>query len=69
MIDPPDHVVSSTTETRHLGQAGGRDVVRHRGRCSCGKQTNLHYSTADAAKTAIRLTHIVDVTLNEGSNA
>jgi hypothetical protein len=31
--------------------------TRYRGRCACGRQTHLIYSTAAAALTAIRRTH------------
>lgn len=34
------------------------DAVRWRGRCSCGAQTYMHYSSPDTARTALRRTHL-----------
>lgn len=61
-----EHTVSSVPE-KH-GQ-GANAQTRHRGRCSCGVTTNLHYSTPDAARTAIRRTHLADINLNERQDA
>lgn len=58
------HIASSTKEIR-----GDKHNVRYRGRCSCGHKTYMHYSTAVAAETAIRLAHIAEVTLNERTTA
>jgi short subunit dehydrogenase-like uncharacterized protein len=66
MTDLFDHQVSSTTEKRGTG---ANEKVRHRGRCSCGHTTHLHYSTQEAARTALRLTHIAILTLNERTTA
>jgi hypothetical protein len=55
-----EHQVSTTPEKR--GQ-GANAQVRHRGRCSCGRSTFMHYSTLDAARTAMNRTHIAELNL------
>lgn len=62
MLDPEGHTVTAMREVR-----GDKHNVRWRGRCSCGKQTNLHYSMPESAKTALRQTHIAELQLNEGT--
>lgn len=59
-----EHVASATKEIR-----GDKHNVRYRGRCSCGKTTSLHYSTPDAAKSAMEHTHIAEINLNERTTA
>lgn len=63
---PEGHKVSALREKRHVGN---REVVRYRGRCSCGTQSFMHYSTPIAAKTAMERTHITSLTLNERKEA
>ena len=53
-----DHSVTHTKETRNVE---GKKLVRYYGRCSCGRQTHLHYSTAAAAESALRRTHVRDL--------
>ncbi|MGA9527153.1 MAG: hypothetical protein WBS24_03445 [Terriglobales bacterium] len=62
MKESPEHTVTSIPE-KHGNGAGER--VRHRGRCSCGASTYMHYSTPDLAKTALRRTHIRDTNEKE----
>lgn len=50
-----EHEVSSTAEKR--GE-GAKAQTRYRGRCSCGHVSYLHYSTPQAARTAVRRTHL-----------
>jgi hypothetical protein len=56
--DPFDHQVTTTSEKR--GQ-GANAQTRYRGRCSCGHTTYMHYSTPEAARTAVRRTHLQEV--------
>jgi hypothetical protein len=51
-----DHTASATKETR-----GDKHNVRYRGRCSCGRVSFMHYSTPEAARTAITRAHIAEV--------
>ena len=66
MTDPFDHQVTSTKEKRGHG---ANEQTRYRGRCSCGHTTYMHYSTPEAARTAVRRTHITSLTLNERQEA
>ena len=50
------HTLSVMKEQRRTGP-GEALTTRYRGRCSCGAQTFMHYSTPDAARTAMRRTH------------
>ena len=52
-----EHTVTAMKEIRHID---GHDAVRWRGRCSCSAQTYMHYSTPEAARTAVRRTHLKD---------
>jgi hypothetical protein len=61
-----EHTVTAMKEIRHID---GHDAVRWRGRCSCSATSYMHYSTAAAAKTAIRQTHLHEATEPERTNA
>jgi hypothetical protein len=61
-----EHSISVISEKRGSG-ANAR--VRYRGRCSCSHTTFMHYSTPDAARTALERTHIASLTLNERQDA
>jgi hypothetical protein len=43
----------------HQGKAG--EKVRYRGRCACGRQTHMTYSTPGIAINAIRFVHNPDI--------
>ena len=55
-----DHVLTVSQERRKLS-GSDKYTSRFRGRCSCGYQTHLHYSTPLAAKTALTRTHLADM--------
>jgi hypothetical protein len=69
--DPVGHTVSAIAERPPGGthtdrdERGAKTKPRYRGRCECGATTHLAYSAPLFAKTALRRTHIHDITGGE----
>ena len=51
---------STRRELRH-GAGSLEKRTRWFGRCTCGRETRMHYSTPEAALSAIRLVHNANV--------
>jgi len=63
-----DHEISAMKE-RHREHGTAHDVLRWRGRCRCGAKSYMTYATTDAAKTALRRTHLISVAANSSDDS
>ena len=61
-----DHEISALPE-KH--QVRSEAVTRYRGRCSCGAVSFMHYGTKQAARTALRRTHMISVDANSSDDS